>query len=100
EDVAAAQADMRLDVGRREYLAVEDARGDVGREAGDVRDGAVRDFVTSRLPAALRQAVRHVLREDADHVLAGRCDAAVVRGVEVQLHLARGRFARASPLGR
>src|SRR5581483_6780001 len=95
EDVAAGEADAGLDVGGAEHLAVDDAVGHVGGEAGDLGDDGVGDPVPPGFPVALGQGVGNVLGEDAHGVAAGGCDAPVIGGLEVQLAPLRLRLAPA-----
>src|SRR4051794_37688670 len=93
EDVAAGEADAGLDVGRPEDLAFDHAVAHVRREAGDLGECGVRDLLAPRLPGALREVVRDVLREDAHHVTAGRGHGRVVGRGEVHLGPRRRRVA-------
>src|SRR3954447_17939510 len=72
EDVAAGEADARLDVRRPEHLEVLEAVLEVGGEASDEFDELAADLVPARVPGPLGQVVRRVLAEDTHEVLAGR----------------------------
>ncbi len=85
EDVAADQAEGTLQVQRGQRLPAEHRVGESGRVALDGGDHQLGDLVAVRVPAApIRQLRRHVLAEQAGHVLAGRRQPIVQRAGDQQ----------------
>src|SRR3954454_19788149 len=93
EDVAAGEADARLDVRRPEHLEVLEAVLEVGGEASDEVDELAADRVPARVPGPLGQVVRRVLAEDTHEVLAGRGGRRIVARLDVDLAEADRRLA-------
>src|SRR3954463_15821566 len=85
EDVAAGEADARLDIGRAEHLIALQPALEAGREAVDQRDELARDVVSSLVPGAARELVRRVLAEHAQQMAAGRRGTRVVPRLDVDL---------------
>ncbi len=83
--MAAGEADFLLDVRRPEHLRVDDGGVDVGAEAGERTQSEAAHLVAARIPRAVREGVRNVLREDAHGVLAGGDDGGVVDALEIEL---------------
>src|SRR5215211_4366460 len=98
EDVAAGEANARLDVGRPEHLIGDQTILDARCEAIDQLDELARDALAPRVPIALGEVVRRVLAEDAHQVLALRRGRRVVTGLKVDLAEGDGRLAAGARL--
>ena len=92
EDVAFRQAEVALDVERRQHLPVQDDVLDVRRVLRDRVDDRVAERLAVLVPAALfLQVIRRVLHEARHHVLARRRDRRIgqARDHHVDVGLAR-----------
>src|SRR3954464_14756875 len=85
EDVPPGEAHFLLDVGRAEDLCIDDGRIDVRAEARERIEGEGADLVAAAVPVALGKLVRHILREHAHRLCAGRRNGRIVRTLEVKL---------------
>src|SRR4051794_2796998 len=98
EDVAARQADARLDVGRPEHLVGQQPVGEAGREAVDEADEVLGDLLAAGVPRPVGELVRRVLAEHAEQVAAVRRRRRVVAGLDVDLAERDGRLAASATL--
>ncbi len=79
KNVALREAELALEVERREHLAADDNFFDVGRMFGDGVDDGVAECFALIVPSAFGEFVGRVLHEAGQHVLAGRRDGGSVR---------------------
>jgi hypothetical protein len=71
ERMATGQAEIALEVERRQHLPRRDGPADSRRHRLEHREDAVPERLASILPARAAQPVRRVLRDHAHHVRSG-----------------------------
>src|SRR5437868_13442151 len=93
EDVALCQAELALEVKRRENLTTDNNFFDIGGVLGNGVDDGIAEGFALLVPSALRQFVRGVLNEAGENVLARGSDGRIREAGNNDVYIRAARIA-------